>query len=256
LGPQRSIKIWEKPFYTLGRFGADILLHGEGASRLHAVLFHNESGETCLVDLGSKHGTYIHDFRLEPFCPHPWKEDVAVSFGPAHKRDKAWLVTSGALPIRGNPCEPATGVTPVKTTKPKEITSCPKNKSGDEVPNSCGPLCRLALKELQPEGKHQSQTVGDQVVAEASKSYPSLAVRCRQPVLYHRATAISRDDAQSHPVPKRHIEEDKELPRKRHKVSFGDLLCSRDDLMIPSLLSEQQNRVSRKASELWAHSQE
>jgi len=98
---ERTVDISEKAFYTLGRRGADVMLYSKSASRAHAVIFHTSSGDAFLVDLGSKQGTYIHDYRLEPNKAHPWKEGIVITFGPpGDEGERAWLVSRGELPIR------------------------------------------------------------------------------------------------------------------------------------------------------------
>jgi hypothetical protein len=226
-GLERSIDIWDKPFYMLGRFGADVLLHGEGASRTHAVIFHNESGETCIEDLGSRHGTFIHDFRLEPHCPHHWKDGVIVTFGPPHKRDRAWLVTS-ALPIRGSP-----------------------RPTDSEVRSQTIAMISLA-------SKSPPSVLPDKILSRGLP--PSSNDSARQSLVSQAyCNAEDNEDAKLEQVPKRQLDVMEPLA-KRQKVSFADLWSSKEDVVEVAAAAaaaappELSVLPSRKASELWNHS--
>jgi hypothetical protein len=248
-GVERTVNIWDKPFYTLGRFGADVLIHGEGTSRLHAVVYHTEAGDTCLVDLGSRHGTHIHDFRLEPHWPHPWKEGVIVTFGPPGKRDRAWLVTSGALPIRGSPSvrrERALVSEKLSCAKDSGSVTDAKDmvKRLGEVPR---PSINTTIGALSADLHVASAHVLGTTELHSARTYPYVGA-IRDTGL-HQLPQAATGAALSHlPQPPKPEEDDRvEPPAKRQRFSFGDLLASRENVAPP----DPVDRPSKKASELW-----
>jgi len=269
-GLERSIEIWDKPFYTLGRFGADVLLHGEGASRTHAVIFHNEVGETCIVDLGSKHGTYIHDFRLEPHWPHPWKDGVIVTFGPPGKRDRAWLLTCGTFQIRGTcPAGEIQGNGHNDSAGAHHACEVPEDRHSDAVGSCNGVAASRAVGKQRPDvlsisGDVQqlpSSFLPPRVEAQDASHFlyltPRQGICAETRPKYHRSFAqgpSAPKDLEAPPslksVSERHSEA-AQAPAKRQRISFGDLWCSREDV-VPQALQQEPARASRKASELWS----
>jgi len=76
----------------------DIGLGCARASRMHAVLFRNWTGQVFLMDLGSAHGSYLGSKKLKPHAPTEWKADVMAYF--ADKSVEAFKLQdlAGALP--------------------------------------------------------------------------------------------------------------------------------------------------------------
>jgi hypothetical protein len=228
-GVERTVDIWDKPFYTLGRFGADVLLHGEGASRLHAVIYHNEAGETCLIDLGSRHGTHIHDFRLEAHWPHPWKEGVIVTFGPPGKRDRAWLVTAGKLPIRG-----------ARTSATEKILNVATRVADTSSNKNCASNAIGSRSAHHPAQKTVMEPDNERLQAKTVPVTIELSPRLVQSAEQRRLPDLAG-------ITRSHVSE---APAKRQRISFGDLIASREDVapVLPI------TRSAKKASELWTHS--
>jgi hypothetical protein len=83
----RDAKLSEKRYYLLGRRNEggqqepDIPLRAQLASRRQAVVFFNEQGQTFIMDIGSAHGTFLDDRKLEKHRWRKWFPDQVVRFG-------------------------------------------------------------------------------------------------------------------------------------------------------------------------------
>lgn len=83
---ERNLDVSQRPFYMFGRLtpeeqeDSDLVLSSEIASRQHAALLHNRSGESFIVDLKSRHGTWLGSKRLEPLKPERWQDGAVVKF--------------------------------------------------------------------------------------------------------------------------------------------------------------------------------
>ncbi len=78
-GKRREIALEKFPF-TMGRLGDnDLLLRDSRVSRHHAQIVH-EDGHLTLVDLGSRHGTFVNSKKIER---HRLVQDDRIEFGTA-----------------------------------------------------------------------------------------------------------------------------------------------------------------------------
>ncbi|NBX93844.1 MAG: FHA domain-containing protein [Proteobacteria bacterium] len=62
------IQRWEqdsKEFYTIGRLEGDLIISDSECSRTHALFFSDETGQLCILDLGSTNGTFVADQPIE-----------------------------------------------------------------------------------------------------------------------------------------------------------------------------------------------
>ena len=69
---QKHIIMDGKSAYTLGREArlCDIeLAPSRKVSRLHAAVVHHENGKIYVIDLGSSHGTFVNDSRIDKHRP-------------------------------------------------------------------------------------------------------------------------------------------------------------------------------------------
>eukprot|EP00746_Dinoflagellata_sp_MGD_P088198 gnl/MRDRNA2_/MRDRNA2_34921_c0_seq1.p1 gnl/MRDRNA2_/MRDRNA2_34921_c0~~gnl/MRDRNA2_/MRDRNA2_34921_c0_seq1.p1 ORF type:complete len:218 (-),score=43.46 gnl/MRDRNA2_/MRDRNA2_34921_c0_seq1:141-794(-) len=77
-----------KAWHVLGRKAAHALafgphgmeLVGEKTSRQHAMMLRNWYGEVFLMDLGSVHGTFLDNKKLEKAKPEPWHPGSVAHF--------------------------------------------------------------------------------------------------------------------------------------------------------------------------------
>merc|ERR1711879_824408 len=65
---------------------ADVILQHPSISRQHAVILHGKSGNMYLMDLGSSHGTYVNDRRLDGEQREPLRDGDTVKFGASSRR--------------------------------------------------------------------------------------------------------------------------------------------------------------------------
>ncbi len=72
LGDARSCRIGRSP-------DCNILLESRSVSRLHALIERMEGGEYCLIDLGSRNGSYINRARVT--IPQTLRDTDRLSFG-------------------------------------------------------------------------------------------------------------------------------------------------------------------------------
>jgi len=65
---------------------ADVILQHPSISRQHAVILHGKSGNMYLMDLGSSHGTYVNDRRLDGEQREPLRDGDSIKFGASSRR--------------------------------------------------------------------------------------------------------------------------------------------------------------------------
>lgn len=79
----------EKASLIIGRNEkASIIIENLYVSRCHAAILHHYSGDFYIIDLGSTHGTFIFERRLEPYTPTRVNIHAIISFG---SRDSQFL---------------------------------------------------------------------------------------------------------------------------------------------------------------------
>ncbi len=80
--PAEPVALDEQRSVTIGRSArADVVLDDPSVSRMHARLA-RVAGSWVLVDLASRHGTYVNAARLEPDAPTPLDDGDLVRVGP------------------------------------------------------------------------------------------------------------------------------------------------------------------------------
>jgi len=85
----QKLMIDEKNYYLFGRNhqACDFVVDHGSCSRVHAALvWHKHLERSFLVDLGSTHGTYIGNFRLEKNKPTQLPVDSVFRFGESTRR--------------------------------------------------------------------------------------------------------------------------------------------------------------------------
>jgi adenylate cyclase len=71
--------------WTIGRSeGCAVVLDSRSVSRLHALIQKLETGEYCLIDLGSRNGSFVNRHRVS--IPVNLRKDDRLSFGDQHVR--------------------------------------------------------------------------------------------------------------------------------------------------------------------------
>ncbi|KAK9695695.1 FHA domain [Popillia japonica] len=80
----QKLMIDEKKCYLFGRNAQmnDFCIDHASCSRVHsALVYHKHLNRAFLVDLGSTHGTFIGNLRLEPYKPTQLPIDSGFHFG-------------------------------------------------------------------------------------------------------------------------------------------------------------------------------
>lgn len=88
----QKLMVDDKRCYFFGRNRDlnDICIDHSSCSRVHAVLlYHEQVKRSYLIDLGSVHGTFVGNLRLEPHKPTPLPIDSTFSFGASTRR---WMI--------------------------------------------------------------------------------------------------------------------------------------------------------------------
>ena len=68
--PARAQIALDRTRHVLGRHtGCDTVIEHPSTSRAHAAISHNAEGASFVIDLGSAHGTFLNDARLERGAP-------------------------------------------------------------------------------------------------------------------------------------------------------------------------------------------
>ena len=82
-----NIKLKEKSYYMMGSFtSSDILMTHQSISRRHAVLIVDSKDGVCLIDLGSKGGSYIDGQRVNVCFPYRLKSNQILNFAVSTRR--------------------------------------------------------------------------------------------------------------------------------------------------------------------------
>lgn len=85
----QKLMVDEKRCYFFGRNRDlnDICIDHSSCSRVHAaLLYHKHVSRSYLIDLGSVHGTFVGNLRLESNKPTPLPVDSSFSFGASTRR--------------------------------------------------------------------------------------------------------------------------------------------------------------------------
>jgi pSer/pThr/pTyr-binding forkhead associated (FHA) protein len=80
-----SVKLDGRAFIVLGRSGdADVKLEGKFCSRKHAIIGYDPArGHVYVEDLGSAHGTYVNEMRIDRATKTRLRQNDAIWFGSA-----------------------------------------------------------------------------------------------------------------------------------------------------------------------------
>lgn len=109
-GAWRYVDFAWKGCFMLGReedSGVDATLDAASlmVSRRHAAVLQNKEGSVFVLDLGSSHGTFIGDRKLEAYVVHPWHEGESVGFGAPAGSGKAGRAEASLVPKRSSGTE-------------------------------------------------------------------------------------------------------------------------------------------------------
>eukprot|EP01017_Pseudomicrothorax_dubius_P024323 TRINITY_DN2586_c0_g4_i5.p1 TRINITY_DN2586_c0_g4~~TRINITY_DN2586_c0_g4_i5.p1 ORF type:complete len:393 (-),score=64.20 TRINITY_DN2586_c0_g4_i5:615-1793(-) len=85
--PLDKITLEHKSFHLIGKLKTNgIILEHESISRVHAAIIIDEVQGLCLVDLGSKAGTFIEGKKVEPHLPFRLTSEQLIGFGLSSRR--------------------------------------------------------------------------------------------------------------------------------------------------------------------------
>ena len=84
-----SIKLESKSHYFLGKLaGSDVLMAHNSISRRHAALICDSSLGLCILDLGSKGGSFLNSEKIDNCFPFRLKPNDTIHFGVSTRRYK------------------------------------------------------------------------------------------------------------------------------------------------------------------------
>jgi len=87
LGNEFSRDIGNSAVYFIGRNEkCHIVIQDMMVSRCHALLLHGGDENSYIVDVGSAHGTFIGNYRLQPFTPTLITRYSVLRFGNCHRQ--------------------------------------------------------------------------------------------------------------------------------------------------------------------------
>eukprot|EP00927_Polykrikos_kofoidii_P003618 TRINITY_DN11458_c0_g1_i1.p1 TRINITY_DN11458_c0_g1~~TRINITY_DN11458_c0_g1_i1.p1 ORF type:complete len:886 (+),score=119.96 TRINITY_DN11458_c0_g1_i1:142-2799(+) len=130
---------------TIGRGEeCDLVLDGNGISRLHARLcFHRGGFKSQITDMLSSNGTFVNDLRLQPHVPHDLEHGSVIRFSVHEKTVYVFELALEPPQPRATPSVAAGGARPrnASLAKPDRAAGfCPRGKSQDSVGQSLQPL--------------------------------------------------------------------------------------------------------------------
>ena len=84
-----SLKLESKSHYFLGKLsGSDVLMAHNSISRRHAALICDSSLGLCMLDLGSKGGSFLNNEKIDNCFPFRLKPNDTIHFGVSTRRYK------------------------------------------------------------------------------------------------------------------------------------------------------------------------
>ena len=82
-----TVRLQEKSHYSLGKLtGADVLMTHQSISRRHAMIIVDSKLGVCVMDLGSKCGSFLDNKKLEQCFPYKISNDSILTFGLSTRR--------------------------------------------------------------------------------------------------------------------------------------------------------------------------